>query len=540
MWHSRKSSLITRGTHIDTPDLPDELWWKIIEFLPTEEVQRLYSVNRPFLEAAFQQRYRFVDLDGLPIDKRRFRDLERRLKDETLAKYVRVIHLRPTIFGAFLHHDIRGRRKWKRIFSNVLQKMNPMQPRPVFTGNLISNVLGNMRRGPSYTDRPGAKTQFDGKILYNLASLTQLEVVCDYFEFWYSTGYTPLLGFLSAGWDSFGPNLQILRLKMPLVVVYGILSSNPIALKLPDLRELVLEVSMTCPPFVNYVPEGDVTQLTTLLPLINNHSNTLRALTLHSLYSNDYLDLPLKHLSYMPSLDSFSISIDEKTDCSALHDFLSLHQHQLRNLAIRLEQGFSDLTTPSSHWFQPPCFHVELPGLRNLSLDGCVYPLHPAAAVDYVLRYNAELTTLRLTAGTFSFAEVNDLINGFVVRSKLRKLHIFTIYLSPDLLRFLSTTLPNLQDLTIMFHSILPQEGSEISLNAEATADAFCEEMKNLYVPEWAVHSLFTSPLGYAKNLKCRTALAAAFPNILTFNGLEREDYLMPGSVPGFPYYSAS
>ena len=386
-----------------------------------------------------------------------------------------MIHLRPTVVGALLYHDIRGRRKWKRVFSNVLQKMNPMQRKPVFTGILLSDVLTKMdtkRQELSSTDWPGAQTQFDPKIFYNLASLTQLEVVCDYFEFCYSTGYTPLLAFLSLGWGSFGPILQILRLKMPLVVIYDILNSNPTALKLPDLRELLLEVCVTCPPFVNHPPEGDVTQLATLLPPINNYSDTLRALTLHSLYSNDYLDLPLRHLSHMPSLNSFSISIDEKTDCSALHDFLSLHSHQLKNLEIRLEQGFSDLQTPAGHWFQPPCFHVELPGLRSLSVDGSIYPLHPAAAVDYVLRYSAELTTLRLTAGSFSFAEVNDLINGFAAGSKLRKLHIFTIYLSPDLLQFLSTTLPDLQDLTIQFHAVSPQEGSEFSLNAEATVEA--------------------------------------------------------------------
>ena len=63
--------------------------------------------------------------------------------------------------------------------------------------------------------------------------------------------------------------------------------------------------------------------------------------------------------------------------------------------------------------------------------------------------------------------------------------------------------------------------------------------MKKVYVPEWAVHSLFTSPLGYTKNLECRMALATAFPNISMFNGLEREHFLMPGRVPGFPYYSA-
>jgi hypothetical protein len=63
--------------------------------------------------------------------------------------------------------------------------------------------------------------------------------------------------------------------------------------------------------------------------------------------------------------------------------------------------------------------------------------------------------------------------------------------------------------------------------------------MKHLYVPEWAVRSLFTSPLGYAKNLKCRIALATAFPNISTFNGLEREHYLMPGRFPGYPCYNA-
>jgi len=72
---------MTRKTYIDPPDLPDELWWKIIEFLPTEEVRRLYGVNRLFFEAAFQKRYRVVEMNG-PLGKRlgRFRDLERRLK----------------------------------------------------------------------------------------------------------------------------------------------------------------------------------------------------------------------------------------------------------------------------------------------------------------------------------------------------------------------------------------------------------------------------------------------------------------------------
>ena len=175
----------------------------------------------------------------------------------------------------------------------------------------------------------------------------------------------------------------------------------------------------------------------------------------------------------MPSLNSFSVSIDEKTDCSALHDFLSSHSRQLKKLEIWLEQGFSDLKTPAGHWFQLPCFHVELPGLQNLSLDGylSVYTLGRAAVVDYVLRYNAELTTLRLTVGCFSFSEVNHLINGFAMCSKLRKLHIFTTYLSPDLLRSLSTRLPDLQDLTIKFNFILPREGSEISLGAEAKVE---------------------------------------------------------------------
>ena len=86
-----KSSLMTRKTHIDTPDLPNEIWWQIIELLPTEEVQRLYSVNRPFFEAAFQKRYRFVDMNMLPIDKRRFRDLERHLKYHPFLEFPFVI-----------------------------------------------------------------------------------------------------------------------------------------------------------------------------------------------------------------------------------------------------------------------------------------------------------------------------------------------------------------------------------------------------------------------------------------------------------------
>ncbi|EDR02108.1 uncharacterized protein LACBIDRAFT_332658 [Laccaria bicolor S238N-H82] len=441
--------------------LPDEIWWQIIELLLTEEVQRLYSVNRPFLEAAFQQRYRFVDMNK-PLDKRRFRDLERHLKDERLAKYIRVIHLCPTIVGDFLNLDIHGRSKWKRVFFDVLQKVNPMQPKQM-----------NLRRqGPSFTGirvQPGAQTQFDRKILSNLVSLTQLEVECNHFEFSGSAGYVPLVGFLSAGWGSFGQNLQVLKLKMPLLVIHDIVSGYHTTLKLRALQKLSLEVCLPRPPLANDLPEGDVTGLTTL---INNHSNTLQALTLRSLYSEHSLDLSLRYLSHLPSLDSFSISIDKTTDCSALHDFLSSHSRQLKNLEIWLEQGSPYLKIPAGYWYQFPCFHVELPGLRSLSLDAScsVHYFETAAAVDYVLR-NAELATLRFTARCRSFAD-NDLFNGkFAVGSNLRKLHIFTNYLNPDLLRFLSTTLPDLQDLTVKYHYLLPQGMSEIYLRGELVAE---------------------------------------------------------------------
>ena len=382
-----------------------------------------------------------------------------------------MIHLRPKIVGAFLNPDIHGRRKWKgvQVFFNVLQKLSPMQPKAVL------KKMNFRRQGPSFTGiriQPGAQTQFDHKIFYNLASLTQLEIECSSSEFSYSTGYIPFLGSLSAGWGSFGPNLQILKLKVPLVVIHDILNSNTTTLELPDLQKLSLEVCLPCPPFANDLPEGDVTRLlTTLLPLINNHSNTLQALTFRPLYANHNLALPLRYLSHLPSLDSFSISIDMTTDCSALHNFLSSHSRQLKNLELQLNNRFPYLKTPAGYWLQLPCFHVELPGLRNLSVDGDIFPLPPAVAVDYILRYNAELTTLQFTAGSFSFAEVNDLINGFAVGSKLRKLHICTNYLSPDLLRFLSTTLPDLQDLTIEYDYLLPQEGSEIYLCDEALAE---------------------------------------------------------------------
>jgi hypothetical protein len=118
--------------------------------------------------------------------------------------------------------------------------------------------------------------------------------------------------------------------------------------------------------------------------------------------------------------------------------------------------GLFQPQNPSRLLVSLPCFHVELPGLQNLSLDGYLpaYLPNPATAVDYVLQYNAELTILRLTVARFSFAEVNDLFNGFAAESKLRKLHISKVNFSPDLLRFLSTGLPDLRDLTITFGSL--------------------------------------------------------------------------------------
>ncbi|KAF5369728.1 hypothetical protein D9757_011991 [Collybiopsis confluens] len=79
-----------------TVELPTEIWWKILEYLPLANIVRLGPVNRIFLELARQKQYRSLKFTTYD------REIELRLENIrslSLGRHVRAVNIHPSTIG---------------------------------------------------------------------------------------------------------------------------------------------------------------------------------------------------------------------------------------------------------------------------------------------------------------------------------------------------------------------------------------------------------------------------------------------------------
>jgi len=426
-------SMSTQTRH-SVAEVPLEVWRIIASFLSSEDVKKLYGINKPLSALAMEQRYRSFSIGSLYHDNGQvIRALQRlayvhcfnhfvlyeppslSVRDQTsLAEYVRCLTFHPAALAALLPLN-RGK-YWMKKTLKTLGMLSRHETAFVVNPKTVLNIISN------------------------LSFVTSLTLDCTHWP-GYPTSFRESLPLIAAGWASFGQNLQWLDLIVPLDAVHDTISS----VKLPNLRGLSLDFSL-------WSRATDGSQI--FVDFIHDHADTLRYL---GIYTREYLNLfkTLLQDIRIPMLDSFTFNqahICEQIDIAGLQPFLSTHSGTLKTLYLQFDSYMSHET-----WFT---IHITLPKLQ--SLDVGFYPAsdyHRRGTLDYVAQYSCTLVYLDMTSRLCSYNQIDELATQFSNQGRLRGLRLRVKNLTPQLLVLLSSKLPFLEYLTLKFDGLLTQEG---------------------------------------------------------------------------------
>lgn len=469
-------SMSTQTRH-SVAEVPLEVWQIIASFLSSEDVKKLYGINRPLSALAMEERYRSVSIGDLH-DRETILAV-RRLNDQTRARYVRVLNLHPATLAALL--SLNKRKYW------VKKTLKTLGMLP--------------RRQTAFIIKPKSVLT----IISNLSLVTSLTLDCEISTVHPTLkSYKKSLPFIAAGWASFGQNLRFLHLKVPLYAIQETIGSA----KLPNLQGLSLDFALwDCA-----MPGSQQV----IVNFIHNHADSLRFLDI-SMYRDLFQMLQDVRI---PLLDSFKFYQYEQIDTVAFQLFLSAHSRTLKTLDLRLHTYNSDI--PHENWF---IIRITLPKLQSLAVKfWSRSDYHLQGAMDHVVQYSHTLVSLDVTMAPYSYNQIHGLATQFSAQGLLRKLGLTTKTLIPKLLILLSSKLPFLENLTLEFYGLAAQEGPvTVVVGHYAEEMKFCREMGRVSFHEWKVRNLALSSI---KNLECKRALVAALPHVRTFNEQDRKVYI--------------
>ncbi|KAJ2926430.1 hypothetical protein H1R20_g10663, partial [Candolleomyces eurysporus] len=130
-----------------------------------------------------------------------------------------------------------------------------------------------------------------------------------------------------------------------------------------------------------------------------------------------------------------------------------------------------------------------------------------------------------------SFNQFKDMIRLFASSATLSALHLSTIELGPEIFVFTSHTLPHLHLFTVRYQYLkitLSPESQDHSASGRTRPPTgqFIQAMKAHSFADWGLEHLRIKPLVFWPWTSCRHAIAEAFPNVKTFNGASRKEYL--------------
>lgn len=351
---------------------------------------------------------------------------------------------------------------------------------------------------------------------------------------------------LRQGWPVFGPKLRTLVLHTPLEDIPDILNGVTF---FPQLENFSINITIT-------FRTSDPTALLcrTILPLVNNHRTTLKALSLESWKERIDLSLFLSQLSDMPNLlDIHLLQIFdgvEVMDTTGLCRFLSAHNSQLRHLGLHfmqryaIESSWKDwiVCTPAVRdiskspitfykhyiWRKTPPLHtiahdaynlfsqyiyqIHFPNLESFDLGvpelSCPYS---PKTIPYLQKHLHNLTSLSVVTCSFTYERITLLLSQPKgVSYRIRKLHLYIEFLCPELLLFLAKKLPNLVYLVLYCQDFSPHKDQQVEVAARTT-----EVLLSLSLFFWLLETSIDIFLKF-----CRVMQATVFPgwNLYYFN----------------------
>ncbi|KAF9457818.1 hypothetical protein BDZ94DRAFT_1313825 [Collybia nuda] len=391
--------------------IPYDVWLVIIQFLPDETVQNLLGLNHACFDTVMSRRYRVVNITHGDRDKRANRYLLH-LQNRYIAQRVRILHIS---FSGFLPEQLEVLRR------GLVSKMADTARQTLFKRGYVTRAQSTQSL---------QMTRYNDELASTLAGMSALTDL----HLHYDTPAENLVPLASVTRNPLGSNLRYLLLS-------GTLYNIAEAVRFPVVFEKIECISLHLGP--TQVHSGpimleDVSRRIT--SFINGHHATLQDLELSYKFKFDSpseLSFVLDGLGYFSRLHAFQLqaSLDSGLGLYALHKIISAHQHQLVTVIIthRLPATFWEGTT--------------LPILESLNLAMNAEDPHMIEAViSLLIRLEPSLIGFKLkTDYQFSDQELYKILGVFTPRSKLRRLALPLDFLSPRVLEFVATNLPELQ-----------------------------------------------------------------------------------------------
>ncbi|KAF8149935.1 hypothetical protein B0H34DRAFT_169112 [Crassisporium funariophilum] len=492
-------------------DLSYDIWLYITGFMTTNDVKKLYPVNRALFDISLNERYKVQSITHLSYLARE-KSLHRLLDPDAACRVKSFI-----LFAGNVCKDLQQ-----------ATKSRPFKLSNAISGWRIRNGWKKPKHGVDIPVTAETEFQSVSQIMRNLVSLTAfyIKVLHDQHPAFVKSN----LAFIEEGWSTFGSNLTVLGLGIPLEDMQLVISPQ---LKFPNLETISFDYKQS-----DLSSDADELACRILLPFLTNHRATLRSINLEIGVAQDP-SLLLRQLDHMPLLQNFAVTL-HGTDLSSIHQLLSNHQSQMRSLKLNLRCLHCETPGPEE-WYSPSFFQLTMP-LESLHID-FYYPHEFIVEfannlIAYIHLFKSTLTSLHVANPRFSYAQVVRIVDGFSAFGLLRELDFQVRSMSPELFCYLSANLPCLETLSFHFHLILPYDDNLTDLNFDRTystqmAKKFPEAMKKYTFPNWGLRFLNPSATGYVPFCfwtTYRGALVKTLPNVESFCGMAPRDYILESS----------
>ncbi|KAJ7773643.1 hypothetical protein DFH07DRAFT_801344 [Mycena maculata] len=450
------------------PPLPYEIWQCVAAFIPDRQLPSLISVNKAFYDKAMDSKYR--EVHWTMADKNMIKSLLRLRTPETAGR-VRRLHVR----AWFIEYLIQ--KEW-------LESTLPL-PAARWTRFSWFPFPRNLRVEVA-TVGGNSKSIKAHEILESMtAAVSLMTYVTEYrFEWRDLPRRSDTLRFLTAARTAFGVSLRKLTIHAQL----GNFANQFSTVDFNNLEELELHF--------DYRVEEDSTELLrgTIAAFVNHFRRSLQSLLIASSSKADLSPL-LSSLQEFPCLRTFrghfAFDTVHLADPRGLVKVLRASSDTL--LDVELATAFaavSDaLPNPPSTWLAlSSALAADLSVLRNLQTLKIPF-LSTFDSTRVCLRRSADtLTRLCLVDHFLGKSELVELVQLFAHRpfdSGLSVLHVGLSYFSAEVLDLLSSRLPGLSTLNLVFSPDVP-----IGLQQTAIPISFRIALRGRQYPDWNLSDL--------------------------------------------------
>jgi hypothetical protein len=259
----------------------------------------------------------------------------------------------------------------------------------------------------------------------------------------------PIWPILARAWPEIGPRLSALSLDMPLTVLVEFVESLAPTTEFINLQHL--EIVSTIDQSMTFSHDA----FDALLPLIHNHSDTLKSL---SITAHGHTDLSsfFRGLGYLPRLTTLSFMISFSTnyvrDPQAFNQVLLNHPN-LNSLTIRNLLPACRPSNVIKEWLHRCFDRVSFSQLEELKLGLNYHNGFNQGIMVAIRPICFSLSSLVLLDRWLMRDDLNTILKSLQPRH-LKALSLFVRFFNIEFVELVSKSFPSLQHLTLRIESV--------------------------------------------------------------------------------------